>query len=59
MSYPIEECHHGEIFHYRPPPDHAGRAVDPDYMVAVGPCPLWPGCGCEWDLPEIRDGEPA
>jgi hypothetical protein len=52
MSYPIEECHGGEIFEYRPQRD------DPEFMVAVGPCPLWPGCGCEWDLPEIRDGEP-
>jgi len=51
MSYPLEECHGGEIFEYRPQPD------DPDFMVAVGPCPLWPGCGCQWDLPEQRDGE--
>jgi hypothetical protein len=29
----------------RPQPD------DPEFAVVVGDCPLWPGCGCEVDLP--------
>jgi hypothetical protein len=45
MSYPLEECHGGRLFEYRPQHD------DPDFAVDIGPCPLWPGCGCEVDLP--------
>lgn len=50
MSWPISECLNGQIMEHRPQPD------DPDFEVAIGPCPKWPGCGCEVDLPEQRDG---
>jgi hypothetical protein len=45
-------CEGGTIFVPDPKPD------DPYFMREVGPCPDWPGCGCQYDLPEIRDGEP-
>lgn len=41
-------------------------ATPPEYEVASeeerdpcreGECIYWPGCECEWDLPEQRDGD--
>lgn len=45
-------CEDGMLFRSYVAEDGADGAIE------IGPCDAWPGCCCQYDIPEIIDFEP-
>ncbi len=47
LSFRSVRCEDGRLFRHDPQDD------DPYLETDIGPCPDWPECGCQFDLPEL------